>query len=85
MMSDDKKKSASLIIGKMGKMSEAPKNEMGAEEDSSYGHMAAAEEIMSAIESKDASALKEALKSFYDMCASDESPEHEASEDESEG
>lgn len=83
-MSDDKKKRATLIIsrlsGKPGseEVSEAPKNENGDEVDSEIGHMSAAEDILDAIASKDAKALKNALKAFLDMCESE--PESEDKE-----
>lgn len=76
MMANDKKKSITLIMNKMrGKpeeMTEAPTNEMGDEVDDSMGLDTAAEEILSAVASKDAKALKEALKSFMEMCDSAE-------------
>lgn len=67
-MKDSKTKGvAALIVGKMGKGPEAEgeDTEDTGEED---GLTAAAEEIMSAVKEGDASALKEALKSFYSMC-----------------
>lgn len=75
-MADNKKKAATLIVGAMkpADMKEKPTNEMGDEVDASAGLMAAAEEIMSAVEKKDAKALMHAMKSFHAMCA-DESPE----------
>lgn len=82
MMPDDKKKRATLIIAKMKGGSpdmpkEAPKSDDGAEMDSSMGYMAAAEEMMKAIESKDPKMLMSAVKAFVDMCM-DESPEDES-------
>jgi hypothetical protein len=41
------------------------------------GESVAAEEIMAAIEAKDPAAMKEALKSFIDMCMQDDSYESE--------
>jgi hypothetical protein len=69
IMSDDKKKQATLILSKKNKMLEpVPTDESGAEMDSDMGMVSAAEEIMRAVEAKDAKMLKEALKSFYSMC-----------------
>ena len=73
IMSDDKKKSTTLIIKKMKngmeQMHDAPKEENGDEMDMEQaGYMSAAEEMMSAIEAKDSRALMEAIKSFVDMC-----------------
>lgn len=88
MMAGDKKKAITLIINKMKdksydgmkesneKAMEAPQNEMGDEVDNSMGLNAAAEEMMSAMERKDASAFAAALKSFMEMCDYEE-PESE--------
>lgn len=77
IMSDDKKKQASVIIAKMkeGKASSpeaAPQNEAGDMVDNSIGVDSAVEELISAIHSKDVSAAKEALMSFMDLCESKE-------------
>ena len=45
-----------------------PKGEMENDGDMEEGKMVAAEEILSALESKDASGLSDALSSFVDMC-----------------
>lgn len=80
IMSGDKKKASTLILKKLGdgaeSMSEAPMSEDGAELDQSSGFDAAAEEVLQAIESKDAQALKEALRSMVEMCMA-EAPEAE--------
>lgn len=67
LLKDDKKRLTTIIAGAQG-MSNAPTNEMGDEVDSEMGLQSAAEEIVQAIESKNASALKAALKSFIEMC-----------------
>lgn len=85
MFMDDKKKQAGLIIASMdGAMKKAPKNEMGDMVDASAGHEAAAQEIISAVESKDARALMAAMKSFVSMCMDEYEAEEESSEVESE-
>lgn len=80
MGSDPKKMAALILVSKkasaegmkkenqagLSKMVNAEKD--GAEDIDSAGYTAAAEEIISAIKSSDASALGEALKSFYQMC-----------------
>lgn len=82
MMSDNKKKMATMIIAKMGpngkeESQEAPKNENGDEMDSDHGYSAASEEIIQAVESKDPKALKHALKSFIEMCLAEKSDDSE--------
>lgn len=81
-MMQDKKKAVSVLIARMKKPSEevskAPEKD-GVEQDSSMGLESAADEIMSAVESKNPKALVSALKSFMEMC-DNESPEHEQSE-----
>lgn len=80
MGSDPKKMAAMILISKkptadgmkkanqdgISKMVEAEKD--GAEDLDSVGYKAAAEEIIKAIKDSDASALGDALKSFYEMC-----------------
>lgn len=62
-MMNDHKKIASVIMGKIGPESSYAE---GGEVD---GKDAAAEEIMSAIESKDSAALASALHSFIEICS----------------
>lgn len=72
MMSDNKKKASTLILKKLAdgseEMSDAPMSPEGAELDQSAGQDSAAEEILAAVEAKDASALKEAIRSMVQMC-----------------
>lgn len=76
LMKDPKKSLALLVAKKMSSpdMENAPENENGDEQDDSIGLKSAAEEILKAVKSDDPSALIEALKSFYEMCQSDEEP-----------
>lgn len=80
MMADKKKGVATLILNKLkdGKeeVSEAPKNEMGDEMDQSAGKLAAAEEVMQSLESKDPKMLLSAIESLISMCM-DEQEESE--------
>lgn len=62
---DEKKKSISIILEKL-KPSPMPKED--SDEHEMDEKMAMAEEILSAIESKDASALKDALESLIEVC-----------------
>jgi hypothetical protein len=82
IMNDDKKNRATIIVRKISGNMEpvqnaerAEINEMGDEVDNSIGLMSAAEDMMSAVQSKDAKALKNALKSFIDMCESSDDQE----------
>jgi hypothetical protein len=63
-MKDSKEKGIAIILGKLAK--EKKPAEGPAEEGDDYA--AAAEEVMSAIEAKDAEGLGQALKSFITMC-----------------
>lgn len=83
LMKDDKKKMATVIVAKMrggGERSyDAPEKD-GAEKEMSP-HDVMTEEIMHAIEAKDADALKEALKSFVSQCLDEyEDEEHDSDE-----
>jgi hypothetical protein len=77
LLKDDKKKMASLIIGKLGKpeekMEETPTKD-GVETDSSLGLQTCAEEIISAVEQKDPAMLIDALKSALEMLREDVQP-----------
>jgi len=91
IMGGDKKKMASIIVERFGK----PKGEQGAEKnEKAFGEMAAepesdmdeglmsgAEEIISAVNGKDAKRLAMALKDFYSMC-DDDAPEEEENPEE---
>ena len=87
-MSDDKKKKGlvAMIVtklkdGKGEEMKPSKMNEEGAEEDYSMGIDAAVDEIFAAIEQKDKSSFKQALKNFIDLCACEkESEEYEDEE-----
>lgn len=81
-MKDKKKGIASILVAKLGKpgLSEAPMSE-GAEQDNDIALKSAAEEILSAVESKDASMLVSAMKSFYEMCDSAEDNSESESEE----
>lgn len=70
MMSDDKKKKATLIISRLKERempSEAPVNELGDEMDDSIALDTAAEELLAAIDSKSPKALVEAMKSLLEL------------------
>lgn len=78
MIMSSKKKPSTLIVaklreGKPEEMSEAP-----VEQDDSIAKDSAAEELLAAIHSKDAKALKEAFSSMLELCGEAE----EASESE---
>lgn len=75
MMFDDKKKSINVIMGKL-KPAEKPVPP-DAEVDDSMPKEAAAEELLSAIESKSPKALLEAMESLMELCSSKSEPEGE--------
>jgi NTP pyrophosphatase (non-canonical NTP hydrolase) len=86
MKDDSKKKIAALIIAKKipsgeSEMKEAPKDEYGDMTSYDTGLMQAAEEILSAVEKKDAKMIKEALKSFMSMCTNEEEDSERDSEE----
>ena len=77
-MSDPKKKAATIIASMGAPMhdaSKAPAGPDGTESDNSIALQSASEEIMHAVEAKDAKALVAALKSFIEMCDDDDSQE----------
>lgn len=78
IMSGDKKKSVTLIMdklaGKKPELSEAPMVD-GAEQDDSVAVNTAAEELMSAFESKSPEAFVSAFKSLMELCQNDYSSE----------
>lgn len=84
MMLSDKKRPSTLIIAKMKagqpeQQSEAPKGELGGEDDSSMAKESAAEELLKAIESKSPKAVVEAMSSLMELCSygEEEGEEHE--------
>ncbi len=67
-MADDKKKRVAMIVAKL---SPAPKPEAAPEEPDDSMQMgleAAAEDVMAAVQAKDAKGVASALKSFIEMC-----------------
>lgn len=71
LMQPDKKKLAALIISKAGpkgeKIEEAPMKD-GAEQDNSIAEESAAEDLMSALEQKDAKQFVAAFKALMEIC-----------------
>lgn len=75
-MDDAKKKKAQLIIALGMPKKGMPKDDAGLEDDGGAeadeaGLDSAAEEILKAVQEQDATALKDALKSFWSMCDTD--------------
>lgn len=71
LMMGPKKKIASVIVGKLKgspEISEKPVDMQKPEMDADPGLMSGAEDIISAIEQKDAKMLLGALKSFVSLC-----------------
>lgn len=84
LMSDDKKKLATIIVnkaksGKPEEMVEAPMED-GAEQDDSIAKETAAADLISAIESKDAKALAAAFSDLMELCEYSEPEMPESSE-----
>jgi hypothetical protein len=80
----DKKKVATIVVSKMKPskaemLEDAPSNEMGDVKDDDIAKQSAAEELLKAIESKDAKAVAAAFSSMMELCNSEE-PEEEYSE-----
>lgn len=79
LMKDNRKNMATIIVSKMNSKPEEEmhmsKEKEGAESEVSQ-HEMAAEEILQAIERKDARMLADALQAFYEMCAHQEEPEY---------
>lgn len=65
-----KKKDVDILVALGGKPSSAPEEDMG--DAPSMGLEAAAEEILAAVGSNDASALSSALKAFVEQCSYEE-------------
>jgi hypothetical protein len=88
MMKDDKRRSGmvAIIMKKLTGSEHEPKMEMEEHENTEmdYDHASqmAAESIMEAIQSKDSKKLRHSLKSFIEMCMSEEEqPDREEKED----
>lgn len=86
LMKDNKKKLVSLIVNKAkgpshldnlkyseGGEVERPEMKDGVQQDKSIPQEAAAEELLSAIESKSPAAVVEAIKALMELCESEES------------
>lgn len=78
MLMKDKKKDVALIISKMKpegeEMVDAPMSEDGGVVDNSIALESAAEELIQAVESKDASLVVAALKSLMEMAREEQEP-----------
>lgn len=72
-MRDRNRKIATIIVGGMT----PPEGKKKMEEEDVSGLTVAAEEILMAIDEKDAEMLSEALKNFYEMCQSAKDEESE--------
>ncbi len=82
LMMGPKKKIASVIVGKLKgspDVSEKPVDMTKPEMDMDPGLMSGAEDIISAVEQKDAKMLMSALKSFVSLC--EEKEDYEESEE----
>ena len=83
MLLTDKNKMAATIIANVAKKpeteEEAPMSEDGGESDDSVAMESAAEELMSAIESKSTKGIVEAIKSLVELCNQGEQMEPEES------
>ena len=71
MLMGDKKKLATIIVGKMGTKAELVNPEKPMKE-YDVGFMSAAEDLLKAIEEKDVKAVSNALKAHHDMCMVEE-------------
>jgi hypothetical protein len=82
MMMSDKKKPSALIVAKLRPQPSegpAPQSADGVESDDSTARQSAAEELLAAVEAKDAKAVAAAFSAMMELCES-ESEAPEASE-----
>lgn len=83
----DKKKVATIVVSKLKPskaemLEDAPTNEIGDVKDEDIARQSAAEELLKAIESKDAKALAEAFSSMMELCPAEKEESSEESEEE---
>ena len=78
MMSDKKNKMASIIVSGMGKSDEMAPEKDGAQQDDSVASESAAEELISAIHSKSAKGVVEAMKNCLAVMDKDEDESEES-------
>ena len=71
MMNNKKSRTVEIILGGLGKkpsMPEMESDDMEDSDDMQMEYQAAADDVLSAIESKDSAALAEALQAFVTLC-----------------
>lgn len=72
IMSDDKKKMASIIVSGMGKPDQKAPEKDGAQQDDSVASESAAEELIAAIHSKSPKGVVESMKNFMAVMDTDD-------------
>jgi hypothetical protein len=78
LMKDPKKGMAAIVVARLAGKPKMEAPEMESEMEGPSEYEIAAEEVLAAVESKDAAKLAESLKSFIELCKYSESEDEES-------